>query len=152
VPDETSGAKVVSITIGETARRRLAEAKRVEMIDEYGRLDADVKAFAPKARRHKELAEQIRAGYDDSPADEEFTAEGNRFVVTAGMKRIEAEIVSMDAVKKRLGLARFLKFCSFALKTLKDLVTAEEYQQLVKQDRTGYRHLSVMEKSMEKAA
>jgi len=121
---------------------------RTALIDEFGALDVEVKAFAPTKTRHEDLAKTIRAWYPDEvlPAHHATTAPGTSCDVLVGMRGEERHIVSMIRIFKLLGKGRFLELCHIALKALEEALGKEAVEAQVVYKRTGPRKLTVLAK------
>jgi hypothetical protein len=139
-------AKVVEITA--------APVNRAAVIDEYGRLQCELKALEPKKKRRDQLAATIRRWYDDADSNKEFCETGERFAVVVKAKREERSIRSIWAVARRIGWKAFMLVAlkAFPLNALDERLAPAEVEALVTRDRTGYRPLEVEEIAIESVA
>jgi hypothetical protein len=117
-----------------------------QLADILGPLDA--RYSQAKSQRDK-LQAEIQSRYTDHPAEAEFQAQGEKFIVTVGMKKNEREIPDilklMRAIRRKLKLSatQFLKLCSIPLKEVDARLTPEEQEGFVTQERTGNRTIKV---------
>src|SRR5579872_6519690 len=104
------------------------EIDRAAIVDEWGRLDTQVKAFAPIKTRHEKLSELIRSWYPDEklPPQAVATAPGTSCDVLVGARGNERHIVSMSMIFKLLGQGKFLSLCKIALNALEDELGGEK--------------------------
>jgi hypothetical protein len=119
---------------------------RVSIVDEFGRLDTELAGFKPRIARHEQLRKQIQSWYDEENAEHSFLAEGKEYVLEVTARANERKILSMAEVKRRLGLARFLKLCKFPLGVLDEIIPPAEQSPLVSIERTGNRSVRVIPK------
>lgn len=133
-------AKVVSISA--------APVNKAVVVDEYGRLDAELKAVKPKEARHEQLRETIQSWYESADPEQSFTVDGSRYTVELSARANERKIKSIQALYKRFGIREFLKLVTVSLKALEERLTVAEMSAFVTQDRTGRRGLKVTEKLM----
>ena len=125
------------------------QPSRAQLVDEFGELDRQVTEFAPIARRHRSLQDEIRSWYSDTPRDQAATAEGHVYNVQVSPRSEErqfslaAKVKIFAALKKQ----RFLELCSLTLKAV-EMELGETYVDLnVSKDRTGSRKLIPVLKS-----
>jgi hypothetical protein len=121
-------------------------ATRRAAIDEFGRLDALLREQKSVRDRHEQLRKQITGWYEDAPADEEHTAEGETFSVVVSRRGMKRHVVSMKALKDRLGLKRFLELCSFSLEVIDRVIAKDEHDGLIEQTQSGPRRLTAIKK------
>jgi hypothetical protein len=115
-------------------------------VDEFGRLDAILRDQKSVRDRHEQLRKQIQGWYDDAPADEEQTVEGSEFSVVVSKRGMKRTVVSMKALKDRLGLKRFLELCSFSLEVLDRVIAKTEHGDLIKEEQAGPRKVTAIKK------
>jgi len=119
-----------------------------QLVDEFYALDVKVKEFAPKAKRHKELAEIIRSWYDDVPADWPVEAEGILAKVLVS-PRTEERSLGLKAKLKicaMIGKAAFVAIAGITLKAATTATSEETVAKLVTTERTGSRKLVAIAK------
>jgi hypothetical protein len=121
-------------------RSRTAAAldERAAIIDEFGRLDAELALMKPKVKRHEELRKQIQSWYENENPTVGFVAKGLQYGVIVGAKARERKIVNMARLAKLLG-ARFVDLCTFPLSALDANTTAEQRDGIVTEGHTGSR-------------
>lgn len=118
------------------------------LIDEFGELDRQVLEFKPRADRHKKLKDTI-AGWFGTRPDEQCEAEGQLYRVRVGPRAVERKITKMRALYRFLGLAEFLRRCTFPLKTLDSV--ADDPSKYVESAATGPRKVvAVLKAAVEK--
>lgn len=117
------------------------EPTREEIIDELGRLDAEIAAdgIATKLTRIKTLRETVRAWSETEPAEKPLLYEGKAYSVTLTPRENQRSIRSLQAVYKALGIAKFIVACSLTLKALEEAVGKENIGKYVTEERTGSR-------------
>ena len=124
-----------------------------QQVDRYWRLDQLVKAFAPTAKEHKEVAELIRSRYAELPADQDAVAEGLESSVLVSAKS-EERWLGLSArlrIYALLGKRKAMDIFTVTLKAAETAVGAELFEKLVSHDRTGSRKLVAVAK-VKKAA
>ncbi len=124
--------------MGKLLALKTAPADRAAIIDEFGdiaKLRAD---FAPTEKRHKQLSDEIKTWYEDSPADQDFVEKGTRYQLDISPCS-NVTLIDVKAAKKKLGLAKFLKCVSITLKALAVFLTEPEIAELTSTEQTGYR-------------
>jgi hypothetical protein len=108
------------------------DAQKTSLIDEFGELDRKVAQFAPVAKRHRELREQILRWYDDRKPAQAVTEHGKLFEIQISPRTFQRVIRDMRAVYRALGATVFLKKCKFNLTDFdglglsKDLLSEEQ--------------------------
>lgn len=115
---------------------------RAAIIDELGKLDAELAAMKPKEARRKELSEQVIEWFQDEPAEKAVAASGARFTVVVSPRGNQRSILSIPKLFKRLGERTFLTNCSIALGALDNLLTKAEIGKFVGEARTGPRKVT----------
>lgn len=121
----------------------LAQPK-IAIIDEFGKLDAEIAAFKPKLQRHQELRETILAWHQALPAAQSAEEAGKTCKVLV-MPRDNERVITVEGKRKlyRLwGASDFLERCKIALKQLPD--PKDPGGKYTAQERTGPRHLKVI--------
>jgi len=117
-------------------------------VDELGELQAWLarkkSEIQPRADREKELTEKIAAYYEDSPAEEEFTVEGKRFIALVAPKGNRREIIDVKGLYKALTPAMFFRIVTVALGKLDALMDEAKQKPFVKWARTAPRPIKVV--------
>jgi hypothetical protein len=116
------------------------------IVDELGDLDKELSPFAAKIARVEALRKALRAEYLFQPADQNFLAEGARYVVAVGERGMERS-VDIPALVKAIGAKVFCGIASITLKALDANVAPSTAMDCVTSARTGFRTLKVMEKA-----
>lgn len=124
---------------------------RPQQVDEFGELDRQVKAFAPKLKRHSELQGVIRSWYQAHPPDLSALADGTLYEVhvsECGEERslsVAAKIKIFAILKKK----RFVELVSITLKAVESAPELGEalLNKLATKERTGSRKLVVVAKA-----
>lgn len=112
------------------------------LIDEFGRLYNESRAWAPRQKRLTELTKEICSWFPDLDADQSTVAAGAVFDVLVGKKAIEKSWTSMNDVYKAAGgLKPFLKICGVTYKALSEAIGEPAADALQNEDRTGSRRL-----------
>src|SRR5262249_50809533 len=124
----------------------LASENRAALIDEYGRIDAQLKLTEPLQHRHEFLRRVIQGWYADSAADQSYVADGEQYLVQVGAKALRRTITNMNAVKARIGWQRFLKLASISMTKLDTVIPIDEQEAFVHCDRTGPRNIRLIAK------
>lgn len=127
---------------------------RAAQVDEFYLLDQQVKAFAPKAKRHTELATAIRSWYEDHPADQSAIAEGACSSILVG-ERSEERSLSLKAKLKiysLIGRANFIPLVNLTLKAAIAATNQETVDKLATKERSGSRKLVAIAKTPETKA
>jgi hypothetical protein len=113
-----------------------------KLLDEFGRLDVQLASLEKIEKRRNQLRKQILEWCKGLAAADGQQISGYLFDVVVSAKRPERELRSMEKTFSVLGKAKFLKLCTLAVKKLEKAVTAAQYDQLVKEERTGRRTVS----------
>jgi hypothetical protein len=122
------------------------------IVDEFGKLDAELALLEPKIKKHKALEKQILACYEDSPPGEDFQAHGEEFTAVIGARGNRRKIVDMAAVLKRMGKAIFFKLCDMPLGKLDAIIPEQEQKGIVVWEQSGSRSVKVVTKTEPKKA
>lgn len=128
--------------MGKLLSLKTAQKDRAAIIDEFGDVDKQRKAFAPIEKRYGQLRDEIKSWHDSAPGAEEFTEKGTRWQLDVGT-RADVTTVKIYAVFRKLGITKFLKACTVTLKALADFLPEAEIDQLTTVARTGSRNISV---------
>lgn len=113
------------------------------MADRYGYLDGRVKEFAPTAKEHRELAEQIRGLHADTPAEQPAVIAGSAYKILVGECGEERKIgeKAKSTIYRLIGRARAMSVFSLTLKAAEAEIGATKLESLVTTERTGARKL-----------
>ena len=130
----------------------LSAARRAEIVDEFGRLDAKLAGVAGDVAKHKKLREQIAGWYEQADPEQEYVEHGERFTASISKRAEERKILSMRAVYRRLGLKRFLELVSMTLKNLDAAIALDDQKGLTARARTGSRRVTSAEIAAEIAS
>ena len=122
-------------------------------VDHYGDLCKRLDPFKADIAGKEKLRKKIVAAYDDQPADESFTPEGDRWILKLGPRTMR-RIWKPGAIKR---LATFLgdafyKIAQVPLGEFDDHVTIPDRSKYVIEEQTGHRHIDAIEKPAAKAA
>lgn len=125
-----------------------------QLVDEFYALDQKVKEFAPKAKRHTELAGIIRSWYDDVPADWPVEADGHiaRVLVSPRTEERSLGLKAKLKICALIGKAAFVSLASITLKAATTATSEETVDKLATKERTGSRKLVAIAKSTEPVA
>lgn len=125
-----------------------------QLVDEFYALDQKVKEFAPKAKRHKDLAELIRSWYEATPADQDAVAEGisTRVLVSARGEERSLGLKAKLKICSLIGKSAFVSLVNLTLKAATSATDEETVDQLATKERTGSRKLVAIAKENAKKA
>lgn len=124
--------------------------EKAAVIDEYCKLDAQVKAFAPTKSRHEKLRETILAWHPDLSGVQAKTLSGDQYELLIGMAQEQRRIGNMRKVFRKLGATVFLDHCTMTLKALTAALGEAEAAKYLESGYTGPRKLTPIPR--EKAA
>ncbi len=116
------------------------------IVDEYGDLEAEFAAMGAKAERLKWLKAEIRAKYDNRPADLAYTGHGQRFDVLVNARPLENS-VNVAKLAKTVGARLFAKIASVTLTSMRSLCTPAVCEECTVTEQTGTRRLTPMQKA-----
>lgn len=131
---------------------KLSARKRRELIDELGQLSLRLEALRKEKQRYDQLRTQISNWHDTDDAAASFVETGDQWTINLSARSYEREITSMAALKKYLGLSRFLGLCKFNLGDIDKHIPVEDRAPFVACEQTGSRTLTPIRKCFEKAA
>lgn len=134
-------AKVVSIN------RECPPKKAVELIDEFGRLSDELKAFAPKAKRHEQLRKQILGWFGQIGEAESKEVPGDAFVLRISERAKETKIRSTSKVFERLGKALAMELCQFSVRDVKKHLPEAEHAKYLIEANCGTRRIEVQRRA-----
>lgn len=130
------------------AKRSISDLTFEQIVDEYGRLDAELKLlYDPKVERKKQLAERIRkqADSDHIAANEKATYSGRSYSVILGARKMEREISNRSKLKSFLTrLKVFDKVWKVNLGDIDKHATAEEQKAFIAESQTGPRSIEAV--------
>jgi len=121
------------------------KATLAEIVDELGDLEVELKPLTPKLRRADQLKKEIRERYDAKAEDASFVAEGERFVVNIGARKMQTH-VNVAKLYKSVKLSVFLKIVGVTLKSLADNCDQWIIDAVTAEQQTGYRPLEVTQR------
>jgi hypothetical protein len=122
---------------------RAALEQKKELIDEYGRLEAELVPTRAKLRRLEELGRVIRTDAAKADPEQPVTLSGNSYEIVLGAAGMQTKITDMAAAYRLLGREKFLKAASLTLKALEQHADAAAIAALTARERTGPRPLVV---------
>lgn len=123
------------------------EPTRESVIDEFGELDRQVKAFSPTAKRHELLRKQILAWYPDLPGDQAQPLSGVLYDARITERDNESHILSMPKLCKLLGREKFFAICKITIKALEEALGETAAALHLVKRRTGARHVVAVPKA-----
>jgi hypothetical protein len=121
-----------------------AEARRAGLVDEFGKLEAELMPHRAKIRRLEELSKVIRGWHADHDPEQGYKDSGNDFEVIVSAATMQTHFAPMKAIFKALGKAKFLAAASITLKALEANLDAAGVLALTTKKRTGPRTLLVV--------
>jgi hypothetical protein len=131
----------------EAKQNRAGHVNKATVVDELGRIEADLaKAYAKlekQVTRAAELRALILSWYDATPANEAALAEGKKFVVQV-TACFNQRTLDIGRVYRKLGWKRFLLVCSVPLGKAQAVLGPREMAACVTTAQTGPRSLSVV--------
>jgi hypothetical protein len=130
--------------------KKTATAKAIDyaaVIDEAGRLDAELAAVEPKRARLKLLKEIIAARAGNLQPEESPFYDGEEFSALVSAIENETAISDMEAVFRMLGKPKFLDLCSMTLKNLREHLTTAQFAIVTKKARTGSRSVKLLSRA-----
>jgi hypothetical protein len=117
------------------------------LVDELGSLDAELARLKPKIDRAKWLRDVIAGWYTDEAPEAAMMADGNQYSAIISAMGNKRSVISIAAVKRRLGEREFMAHCSIGLGVLDELLTVEELPEFVTSERTGPRGVKTVAKA-----
>jgi hypothetical protein len=121
---------------------------QIELIDEFGKLDAWLQSVQRDIRRHGELKDQIKSWFDGLPGEQEETVRGNVYEIQVGQKSIEKRWIKMSKVYSAVGrLSTFLSIATITFKALSGVIGEEKAKALQVEERTGSRRLKAFRRA-----
>lgn len=131
-------------------------------MDELGEVEERITALSAEAKarlkpyldRRAKLLVEAQKLFAETPADESATVEGNQFLLTAGKKEREREIIPAKIPKlmqiARMTAAKFVQqFCTIRLGAVDKFIPAEKHEVLMRDERTGPRTVTVVRKQQQ---
>ncbi len=119
-------------------------ATRAALVDEFGELDRQVKAFSETAKRHESLRKTIVAWFPNLPGDQAAIISGQLYQVNVGMREEKRSILSMVKVFKAVGKTKFLEACSFTIDALETALGKVPAEAFLDRSRTGARKVTAV--------
>ena len=124
-------------------------AEQVSKIDRYGELSEQVKRFKPTKDEHEVLGKEIQSWYDLLPAEQAFSASGNKFDVQIGARSKVRMVFDLAKCCKALGLAKFLKVVRVSLEALdRELPGVPKHDEFLSEGLSGSRRLVAIRKAI----
>lgn len=136
----------------EREREQAAAEQRRQMVDEFGRLEAELSPIKPKQKRFEDLAKIIRSWHQNSEPNETLTEEGNEFDAILGPRGMETHFAPASEIYRALGHETFLRCASITVKALEANADAAAVSRLTHKERTGSRPLLIAARTKAKAA
>jgi hypothetical protein len=127
-------------------------AARAKVIDELGELERQRAAFKPKNERALELQKEIAGWYEHLPGEQEFEAQGDRYIVQVGPRALTRTISSMAKVFAFLGKLKFLEVCEIPMKVINREIPEEQHADFLEESRDGKRKITVIAKAAARKA
>jgi hypothetical protein len=125
----------------------MTKQERRAIVDKLGALDAEIAELKTKESEASTLRSEMRSWCVLTPAGEEEIYGGARFTAVIGPQANERTIQSIEKVFTHVGQAPFLKSCSLTLKSLKEIVTPDDFELFTSQARTGTRPVKTFAKA-----
>jgi hypothetical protein len=120
-------------------------AEQRVIVDEFGDLDNERKAWARKEKRLKAVRATIQSWYPALAADKTELAVGTRYEVQIGERSVEKDWASLDAVQKALGGWRKLRaICQVTFDAVQDVLGKKAAESLQVEAQTGWRKLTAV--------
>lgn len=116
----------------------------VAVIDELGRLEAEIDKLKPKVERAKVLDREIAQWCDHLPPDQEKAIDGEHYAAVVSRRDNQRRIVSLGKIFRTVGQAKFLEKCTLTLKALDSLIHREKQAGFVTEERTGKRTVKLV--------
>ncbi len=135
---------------GLTIATKPHEKTIAQCVDELGILAPQIDELKAKQALAAVLTARIQE-YSDKrfPANTGGCVEGHEYVAFFSAKGVKRTIRDMPRLSKILGIKNFLAACSFSLAKLDDLVPLAERDEILHEEQTGNRKLSVMRASID---
>lgn len=126
-------------------------AERKKLVDEFGRLDAELSPLKGKLRRMEELAKIVRSWHDDADPELTVSSAGERFEVVLGPRGMQTRI-DVPKAYRLLGREKFIEAASLTLRALEERLNATAIAALICKERTGARQIVVRSVATQDAA
>jgi hypothetical protein len=118
------------------------------MADEYGDLDRQIHAFAPKAARHKALRAKIEEAVKEHPADLPALLQGKLYQLQLSPRKNERTLTdkakAWALLRKVLGIEALIAAVTIPLTLLDKWVPKDRQAGFVSEARTGTRIITVV--------
>lgn len=125
--------------------KELKEHKAI--VDRAGVLEAKFAALKPDADELKLLKDVIAGWYASEPPEKAMIADGIKYQAVISAKGNRREVISIAAVRRRLGDQEFMAHASIGLGVLDELLSVEELPAFIRSDRTGPRSVKTVAKA-----
>jgi hypothetical protein len=120
------------------------ERTRESLVDEYYRLDVQVRTFAPIRARHEKLREIMLGWFPDLPADQPTSVSGDEGLVLIGERGFERKPGNMRKVYKLFGAVKFFAACTISIKAMVAELGEAKATELLVLQQTGPRKLAAL--------
>jgi hypothetical protein len=123
------------------------QPNRAEIIDELGKLDADLAAsgIAAKLKRVEYLRKTVRAWAENEPAEKPCLFDGDKYAVTLTPREKKRSITSLTVVSKAMGIKTFLAKCTLTLTAVEEFFGAEA-DKYITEAQSGTRTVATFER------
>lgn len=119
------------------------------LVDEYGRLDAELAPLKPKLRRMEAVAKLLRAAVPEkAKADESVMLAGGIFDVALGPREHRTVFAPAATIYRKIGKEVFLEIASVTLKALEEHVHPSVVAELTHKEHVGSRPIDVWPKAI----
>lgn len=117
---------------------------RIAIVDELGKLDAELTPFGDKWKRREALKKKVREwpSIDQIAPESTKAYRGAIYLVTLGAAENERSIISIAKIRAKLGLDWLIAHCKVTLKDLEAALPAG-IDELVGEARTGSRTITI---------
>jgi hypothetical protein len=124
------------------------EPSKESVVDEYYKLDAQVKAFAPIKNRHEKLRGIILSWFPDEvlPANQDSSVSGIEGRVLIGPRSMEHKPMNVRKIFKLVGPAAFFDACRewMTIKWMNTSLGEQRAQSFLVEEQTGSRKLTAI--------
>lgn len=116
--------------------------EQIAQIDEYGELRRQIQIHKPVADRAEQLSKIIQGWYELQPADQAFTAQGNRYDVQVGAREKVRKVFDIGKLFKIVGATKFLRIVKVNLTDLDRELPIEKHPEFLSEKQEGKRRLT----------
>ena len=125
--------------------------QRKQLVDEYGRLDAQLSPLKSKIRRFEEIGKIIRSWHVDADPELSVTSVGSEYEVVLGPCGNQTHMADAASIYAALGRETFLRCANVTLKALEQHANPATIATLTRKERTGPRSI-IARRVLERAA